>query len=191
MENVLILAQVKKEGFNRAIARGIAETVPNLQMVDLYAEGFNPVLPEAELNRKFSFDETTLHYQQAMQSARRVFFVYPDWWGGPPAILKGFLDRVFRPGIAYGFREADFKDADAPGLFSDKTFDIFITTDATLPPGQKVEDWAPARVWKENVLGFCGAQDVRFHVFWNLRKSTYLQRKAYLDSIGESLQSLR
>jgi putative NADPH-quinone reductase len=185
MENLLILAHAKKEGFNRAIARSIEVAVSDLRVVDLYAEDFNPVLPEEELNRKFSFDETTLHYQEAIQGARRVFFVYPDWWGGPPAILKGFLDRVLRPGIAYGFREADFRDADAPGLFSDKTFDIFITTDETIPPTKKAVDWAPARVWKENVLGFCGAQEVVFHVFWNLRKSTYLQRKAYLDSIGE------
>ncbi|MFQ3547433.1 MAG: NAD(P)H-dependent oxidoreductase [Termitinemataceae bacterium] len=152
-------------------------------MIDLYRDHFNPVLPEDELPRKFSFDETTLGYQQLIKAADQVIFVHPDWWGGPPAILKGFLDRVFRPGVAYGFREADFRTADSPGLFGGKKFHIFITTDAQEPASGNVLDWAPARVWHDHILAFCGAHDVHIHVFWNLRNSTYAERKAWLDSI--------
>lgn len=189
MNILVVLAYPKKEGFNRAIAKQVLEsvrkdTINSLTFVDLYADRFDPVLSEDEISRKFSFDETTLRYQQFIKDADRVVFIHPDWWGGPPAILKGFLDRVFRPGVAYGFREADFRNADTPGLFSDKRFDVFITTDAPKPPSDsEVSTWAPARVWKEQVLEFCGVKAVHIQVFWNLRNSSYAERKAYLDSI--------
>jgi NAD(P)H dehydrogenase (quinone) len=189
-KNLVVLAQPKREGFNRAVANAAAGAFADHQteIIDLYREGFDPVMPAEELPRKFSFDEKTLHYQEAVRAADRLVFVHPDWWGGPPAIMKGFLDRVFRPGTAYGFHEADFRDADAPGLFSAKRADIFVTTDA-LPPknGTAVTDWPPAAVWKYNVMEFCGVTDARVHVFWNLRGSTYAERKAWLDGAAKLL----
>ncbi|AEJ18491.1 NAD(P)H-dependent oxidoreductase [Gracilinema caldarium] len=203
MKVVVVLAHPKRDGFNRAIAQQVLDFFKRdpknlVDFLDLYAEHFDPVLSEDEIPRKFSFDETTLRYQQLIKDAHRVVFIHPDWWGGPPAILKGYLDRVFRPGVAYGFREADFRNADSPGLFSNKRFDVFITTDAQDPdsssvqnhaPGidepsrQRSSSWPPARVWKEQVLEFCGVKAAYIHVFWNLRGSTYAERKAYLDSI--------
>jgi len=190
MKVLIVLAYPKQEGFNRAIAEQVLDYFrkdPSHQVdfIDLYAEHYDPVLSVDELPRKFSFDETTLRYQQLITEANRVVFIHPDWWGGPPAILKGFLDRVFRPGVAYGFREADFRNADTPGLFSEKRFDVCITTDAQNPDGKDstAPSWPTARVWKEQVLEFCGVKAVQIHVFWNLRGSTYAERKAYLDSI--------
>ncbi len=197
---LVIVAQPKRPSFNSAIAEEIARALKaqgyeRTELLDLYADGFNPVMPPEELPRKFSFDERTLRYQEKLMQATRVVFVYPDWWGGPPAILKGFLDRVFRPGIAYGFREVDFRDADAPGLLGDKHFDIFITTDA-IPereaatnafPQSSVERWPPSLVWKRNILEFCGVTQAEVHVFWNLRHSTYAERKAWLEGIAARL----
>jgi putative NADPH-quinone reductase len=187
MKALIVLAQAKQGGFNRAIATAAAAVIGEAGVVDLYAEGFDPVMPAEELPRKISFDDATLHYQEAIRDADRIVFVHPDWWGGPPAILKGFIDRVFRPGVAYGFREADFRDENAQGLFAGKRVDVLITTDATLSSLEKPEDWPPAQVWKRNVLEFCGVQDARIHVFWNLRKSSYAERKAWLEEVGKLL----
>ena len=213
MKALVVLAYPRKQGFNRAIADQVLDylqkdPVVQFDFIDLYEDHYDPVLSEDEIPRKFSFDEKTLRYQQLIKEADRVVFIHPDWWGGPPAILKGFLDRVFRPGVAYGFREADFKNAESPGLFTDKRFDVFITTDALDPdsefasrnsvaedqaPNQSIpvssgkhqaSSWPTARVWKEQVLEFCGVKDARIHIFWNLRGSTYGERKAYLDSIA-------
>jgi NAD(P)H dehydrogenase (quinone) len=188
--NLVVLAQPKREGFNRAVANAAAAAFADGEttIIDLYAEGFDPVMPAEELPRKFSFDEKTLRYQEAVRAAERLVFVHPDWWGGPPAIMKGFLDRVFRPGVAYGFHEADFRDADAPGLFAGKRADIFMTTDALAPESENGSlGWPPAAVWKENVMEFCGIGDARVHVFWNLRGSTYAERKAWLDGAARLL----
>jgi putative NADPH-quinone reductase len=190
MNALVIVSQRKRPSFNSAIADAVltalqAHGYDTTHLIDLYADNFDPVMPLAELSRKFSFDEQTLRYQEKIQLAQRIVIVHPDWWGSPPAILKGFLDRVLRPGVAYGFREADFRNEDAPGLFADKRFDIFITTDAKAP--QHAERWTPSRVWKENVLEFCGVTQSEIHVFWNLRKSTYAERKAWLENIGVKL----
>jgi len=190
MNALVILAQPKKPSFNSAIAERIVSALESqgyspVELADLYQDNFSPVMPQEVLPRKCSFDERTLHYQERIQKADRVVFVYPDWWGGPPAIMKGFLDRVFRPGVAYGFREADFRNDNAPGLFAQKRFDVFVTTDATAP--QDADSWPPVLVWKKNVLEFCGVNDAEVHVFWNLRHSSYAQRKAWLDGIPERL----
>lgn len=190
MNALVILAQPKKPSFNSAIAERVVRALESqgyspVILIDLYQDNFDPVMPQEELPRKFSFDERTLQYQEQIQKADRVVFVYPDWWGGPPAIMKGFLDRVFRPGIAYGFREADFRNDEAPGLFTRKRFDVFVTTDAAAPDDG--HDWPPALVWKKNVLEFCGVTDTEVHVFWSLRHSSYARRKAWLDGIAERL----
>lgn len=189
MKALIVIAYPKRIGLNRAIAdaaeKSLASRGYEVTMVDLYADAYNPVMEAEEVSRKFSFDESTLRYQEALVAADRVVFVHPDWWGGPPAILKGFLDRVFRPGVAYGFREADFADSGAPGLLRGKRFDVFVTTDSDRPvPG---EEWPPEAVWKRCVLGFCGAEDSRIHVFWGLRNSAYAERKAWIDAVGQSL----
>jgi len=178
MANLVILAQPKKAGFNRAIAEAAASAA-DARLIDLYADGFDPVMPEEEIPRKWSFDERTLAYQEALKASERLVFVHPDWWGGPPAILKGFLDRVLRPGVAYGFREADFKDSAAAGLLKGKRADVFITTDEPRPP--EPDAWPPARVWKESVFAFCGIKDARVHVFWGLRDSGFAERKAWIE----------
>ncbi|HCM26217.1 MAG TPA: NAD(P)H dehydrogenase [Treponema sp.] len=186
MKATIILAQPKREGFNRAIALSArsslaSDTEDGAKFLDLYADGYDPVLSAEELVRKISLDDTTLRYQDALMEADRIVFVHPDWWGGPPAVLKGFLDRTLRPGIAYGQRENDFNEEAGAGLFVGKRADVFITTDARKPDNEG--EWAPATVWKRHVLGYCGFSDIRVHVFWGLRDSGYAARKAWLDRV--------
>jgi putative NADPH-quinone reductase len=71
---------------------------------DLYAEGFDPVL-SLEERRKYN-DEGAAHPEveahiARLRAAQGLAFVYPAWFYGMPAILKGYLDRVWLPGIAF------------------------------------------------------------------------------------------
>src|SRR4051812_1580259 len=71
---------------------------------DLYAEGFDPVLGYEE-RRKYN-DEKAAHPEveahiRRLHDAQGLVFVYPAWFYGMPAILKGYLDRVWLPGIAF------------------------------------------------------------------------------------------
>ena len=79
-------------------------------VIDLYSEGFDPVLPTEEYRQTVEKgfvprnpDAKVKEYQKLILQSDRLLFIYPAWWYGPPAILKGFFDRVFTPGFAYNF----------------------------------------------------------------------------------------
>jgi len=74
---------------------------------DLYAEKFDPVLTVGELGPDTSEDDLVNQYVKELIESDLLFFVHPNWWGQPPAILKGYIDRVIRPPYAYDFPPGD------------------------------------------------------------------------------------
>ncbi|GLS87311.1 NAD(P)H dehydrogenase (quinone) [Cypionkella aquatica] len=74
------------------------------RLIDLYAEDFQPTLSLDEW-RSYpdpdAIDETLTAHIEALHWAEGLIFTHPTWWSGPPAILKGWLDRTFRPGVAF------------------------------------------------------------------------------------------
>ena len=71
---------------------------------DLYAEGFDPVLPARQRGVYFDEVENTHGIEDhaaALRQADSLVLVYPTWWFGMPAMLKGWLDRVWVPGVAF------------------------------------------------------------------------------------------
>ena len=75
-----------------------------VQIEDLYAAGFSPALTADERRSYYgaTFDAAAVHAQaERLQSAAALVLVFPTWWFGFPAILKGWFDRVWAPGVAY------------------------------------------------------------------------------------------
>jgi NAD(P)H dehydrogenase (quinone) len=74
------------------------------RLIDLYAEHFQPSLRQDEwlsYPDPDATDETLSPHIEALQWAEGLIFTHPTWWSGPPAILKGWLDRCLRPGVAF------------------------------------------------------------------------------------------
>lgn len=96
------------ESFHGAL-RGVAlaalhEAGHKIDLLDLYAEGFDPVL-SAEARRRYH-DEGRNQiglepYVTRLRRAEALILQFPVWCFGPPAMLKGYLDRVFMPGVAF------------------------------------------------------------------------------------------
>jgi len=111
MQVLVVLAHPNEHSFNHAIARTVCETlkVNNHQVtfLDLYKEGFDPLLPASEFSKDTVLNQTIEHHCQILSGADGIVIVHPNWWGMPPAILTGWIDRVFRPGRAYRFVEGD------------------------------------------------------------------------------------
>lgn len=107
----LILAHPDPESFNHALARAAEEVCLELghdvAFHDLYREGFAPVLQAGELQREADLPPEVQRHCEEIAAAEAVIVVHPNWWGQPPAILKGWVDRVLRPGMAYRFDEGD------------------------------------------------------------------------------------
>jgi putative NADPH-quinone reductase len=86
------------------VAAALQRTGANHTLLDLYASGFDPALSRAErlahLDHGLRPPDLEPHFQ-ALQAADLLIFVYPTWWYGLPAMLKGWIDRVLRAGVAF------------------------------------------------------------------------------------------
>jgi NAD(P)H dehydrogenase (quinone) len=87
------------------VRRSLQAAGHEVRCIDLYAEGFNPVLSLAE-KRVYLTDPQALAQQldahvQALKGCEHLIFVFPIWFYGPPAMLKGWLERVWLPGVAF------------------------------------------------------------------------------------------
>ncbi|SFB61887.1 NAD(P)H dehydrogenase (quinone) [Cohnella sp. OV330] len=91
--------------FLQEIVRGSGENaaIEEIEVLDLYAEGFDPVLVfnEEKRRRDMHADPELKRYRAQIKRADKLVFVYPIWWGRPPAMLLGFIDRMFASGFAY------------------------------------------------------------------------------------------
>lgn len=154
-----------KKGFEKAGHTVIA--------TDLYKDNFNPVLffDEENKRRNIQYDPSTEEYRNSILWADHLVFVYPIWWSGMPAILKGFIDRVFATGFAY-----HFKGILPVGHLKPKTAWIVNTHDspqifATLFQ----QDYG--RVLKKQILQLmCGIKKVK-HITLPFVKSTTLEKR--------------
>lgn len=93
-----------KESF----AKGAISGGNNVEITDLYAEGFNPVMSPEEYRREAFYDESldiprdVLEQQARVSRADCIVFIYPDFWTAAPAMLEGWFQRVWTYGYAYG-----------------------------------------------------------------------------------------
>lgn len=91
--------------FMQEVLRGSRENpkVTEIQVLDLYEAGFDPVLVfnENKRRRDMHTDPGLAKYREQLLWADKIVFVYPIWWGRPPAMLLGYIDQMFASGFAY------------------------------------------------------------------------------------------
>jgi len=108
MATTVIYAHPYEGSFNHAILQEtqklLAAKNEACRVIDLYAEGFNPVYSKEELalfSQGQALDPLVQKYQQMIKESRRLIFIFPIWWADMPAIVKGFLDKVLLKQFAY------------------------------------------------------------------------------------------
>ncbi|QGQ99335.1 NAD(P)H dehydrogenase [Paenibacillus psychroresistens] len=87
-----------------AVMRGLTTKGHKIDLIDLYTDGFNPVMSAEDLaswRQKKTNDPLISDYQQRLIAANHIVFLFPIWWESMPALTKGFLDKVFVKGIIY------------------------------------------------------------------------------------------
>jgi putative NADPH-quinone reductase len=115
--------------------------------------------------------------QAAITWAEHLVFVYPLWWGAMPALLKGFIDRVFLPGFAFKFRDGSvFWDR----LLAVRSAHLLVTMDT--PPWyyRWVSGMPGHKQMKHTILGFSGVKPVAISNFGPVKSSTPEQREKWL-----------
>ena len=147
---------------------------------DLYGESFPPVLPSEEISRGGTADAQVLKHQNLLKKADRIMFFYPDWWGMPPAILKGWLDRVLSSETAYRWEGEDFLEKTWEPLLKGKKVLLFISADGPLDG-----DWL-RKLWDERVFGLCGAS-LSLRILDRIRERPYGEIRSWIEGQKASL----
>ena len=115
--------------------------------------------------------------QAAITWAQHIVFVYPIWWGAMPALLKGFIDRIFLPGFAFKYREGSlFWDR----LLSGRTAHLLVTMDT--PPWyfRWVYRMPGHNQMKRTILEFSGIKPVAISSFGPIKDSSQQKREKWL-----------
>lgn len=119
--------------------------------------------------------------------AEGIIIIHPNWWGQPPAILKGWIDRVIRPGVAYEFRENDKGEGVPRGLLRAKAALVFNTSNTETEREQKVFGDPLEAIWKNCIFDLCGVTNFYRRMFNIVVTSTEEQRKEWLSEVGQMI----
>jgi len=188
---LVILAHPEKGSFNHAIANVVVQTLRanghNAIFHDLYKERFDPILPYPEIPKGAPIDSNVEQYCKELIAAEGIFIIHPNWWGQPPAILKGWVDRVIRPGVAYEFEENDSGDGIPIGLLKAKIALVFNTSNT--PGERELNTFGDPleRIWKDCIFDLCGVKNFHRRMFGVVVTSTLKQREEWLNEVRNSV----
>jgi NAD(P)H dehydrogenase (quinone) len=132
MRLLFIHAHPVPESFGTALCGAAVETARaqghEVRLTDLNAEAFNPVM-SAQERRAYAeagpVPAELVPHVEALHWAEGLILVYPTWWNSQPAILKGWMDRVWRPGVA--FTVPDNSSGLRPGLTNIRLLGVITT----------------------------------------------------------------
>ncbi len=189
----VILAHPDGGSFNHAIAHAVVEQLGNsgheVFSHDLYKEKFDPLLIGKEIPEGVSVPEPIMSHCREIAEARGIVVVHPNWWGQPPAILKGWIDRVLRAGIAYEFIEGDSGEGIPNGLLKAGTAMVFNTSNTEAKREKNVFGDPLETIWRNCIFGLCGVTGFYRRTFSAIVTSTADQRKQWLDEVRRSVDS--
>jgi NAD(P)H dehydrogenase (quinone) len=187
MKASVIVAHPYPKSFNHAIYHTVCSKLGSLKIPifkhDLYEEEFNPVLTAQELGFDTSADILVNRYARELLDSDFLFFIHPNWWGQPPAILKGYIDRVIRPPYAYDFLPGDTGGGLPISKLKGK-YGIVLNTSNTESEREENYFGDPLeKIWKQCVFGFCGIEKYYRKMFRIISDSDDTRRKIWLREI--------
>lgn len=191
MTRVLVLfAHPCAESFSTALKTVVVETLVSrgwqVDLCDLYAERFDPVLT-AEGRRGYHDAATNTQavqgYVDRLRAAEALVFVFPVWNFGFPAILKGFIDRVFLPGVSFRLENGLV----APALTNIRKMAAVTTYGATKWRAILASD--PPRHVVKRALWFVARPDkCRYLALHDMNRATDMQRRRYLVTVQREME---
>lgn len=191
MQVLVVLGHPNKGSFNHAIANTVVETLlkngHEVFFHDLYEENFDPIVPGLEIPRGALQDKTIKKHCSELSSADGIVIVHPNWWGQPPAILKGWVDRVLRPGVAYEFKEGDSGEGIPAGLLKVETALVFNTSNTPKEREMLVFGDPLEVLWKNCIFEFCGVKNFFRRMFGVVVTSKLEERQNWLSEVRETV----
>ncbi len=191
MKISVILAHPSKESFNHAIAKTVLNQLKKCghetYFHDLYEEKFDPILLPDEIPQNTSLPKEIANHCTEISEADGIIIIHPNWWGQPPAILKGWIDRVIRPGVAYEFLENDKGEGVPNGLLNAESALVFNTSNTETEREKNVFGDPLETIWKNCIFGLCGVDNFCRKMFTVIVVSSAEQRKEWLKEVEQTV----
>ncbi|MEM8747597.1 MAG: NAD(P)H-dependent oxidoreductase [Actinomycetota bacterium] len=195
MHAAVIVAHPNPVAYCHALARaavsGLSAAGHEVDLVDLAASGFRAAMTPDE-RRAYHGDSPILDdeiagHARLAQSVDTLVFVYPTWWGGLPAILKGWLDRVLVPGVGFVFSD-DGKVR--PGLTNVRRI-IGVSTYGSPRSYVRVMTDSGRRTLTRTLRVSCGPKtSTRWFGLYSLDGTTEAERRAFADRVERAMAAL-
>ena len=190
--NILIInGHPNKESFNYALAnayqQGALKSKAKVDVIHIGELDFNPNL-QYGYTKRIELEPDLLVSLEKIKKADHLVWIHPVWWGALPAMMKGFIDRLFLPGIAYQYRENSIW---WDKLLTGKTARIITTLDQPAWYYRIFYGNTSINQLKKSTLEFCGIKPVAVTAIAIIKTSTEKQRAAWIAKVyqlGEKLK---
>lgn len=185
MRILIVLGHPKPGSLNHAIAHAVrddmCEVGHDVVFHDLYAERFDPLLFTDEIPENGNVPAEIKAHCNDLCSADGIVIVHPNWWGQPPAILKGWIDRIFRPSLAYRFKEGDSGEGIPIGMLRAKAAVVLNTSNTKAEREQTAFGDPLDAIWRRCIFDLCGVRSFHRKMFTVVVTSTRQQRTAWIE----------
>ncbi|MCV0349551.1 MAG: NAD(P)H-dependent oxidoreductase [Nitratireductor sp.] len=164
--------------FAVAYAEGAREAGHVVDIIDLAALDF-PLLKSQQDFLHGALPDVLKPAQEAVTAAEHVVFIYPLWLGTMPALLKGFLEQLLRPGVAFAYKEKGFPEM----LLKGKSARVIVTMGM---PALIYRLWFLShslRSLRRHVLKFVGFSPVRETLFGAVEEASEEKRKSWIEEV--------
>lgn len=182
---LVVVCHPDPASFNHALADRVARSWAAAGVLvtlrDLYAESFDPVLSVEEFRGGLSPDPLVRAHIVGLRESDLLAIVHPNCWGAPPAMMKGWIDRVFAPGAAYEFEKNEDTGGVPTGLLGVRHALVLNTGNTRADREREIFGDPLDRIWRECVLTYCGVAKVHRELFGVVATSSLQERNTWLD----------
>ena len=192
MKKILIInGHPNKDSFNFAIVaayqRGALASRAEVKEIVISELDFNPNLKYG-YQKRTDLEPDLIEAWEKIKWADHLVWVHPVWWGGLPAMTKGFIDRLFLPGFVFQYKENSVM---IEKLLKSKTAHIITTLDQPSWYYRMVFGRPSVNQLKKAVLEFCGVKPVKVTYIGIVRNSKEETRKNWLKKVEQLGQRLK
>ena len=192
MKALVLYAHPCPESFGAALHEMVTQTLAargwEVDDCDLNAEGFQPVLTTEE-RRGYHDEPANIEpvraYVDRLMAAEALVFSFPVWNFGYPAILKGFLDRVFLPGVSFKLVDGKVR----PNLTHIKKLAAVTTYGGTRLRAFGAGD-PPRKHFTRAVWHVTRPTKMRYLALYDMNRASVTRRAAFLDRVKQEMETL-
>ena len=185
---VVINGHPSQTSFNHSLVHAYFEAVTQLgiqiELIEIGQLNFDPNL-KFGYEKRMDLEHDLLESWEKIINADHLVWIFPVWWGGLPAITKGFIDRLFLPSMAFSYYDNSNR---IRGNMQNKTARIVTTLDQAGWTYKWYFGEPSTRQLKQATLQFCGVKKVKTDYIGSIRGSSPIQRKKWLESMVKMAQ---